>query len=52
MIDERGDWEAMRQRARVHVEARHDWALNVRRYQDVYHLLLNPNSKARLSLAA
>ncbi len=52
MIDERGEWDAMRQRARAHVEAQHDWARNVRRYQDVYHLLLDPAPRARLSLAA
>ena len=37
-----GDWPAMRGSARTHVAAHHDWARNVRRYQDVYQALLEP----------
>ena len=40
LLDRRDGWDAMRARARQHVAAHHDWARNVRRYQDVYHLLL------------
>jgi glycosyltransferase involved in cell wall biosynthesis len=36
-------WEARREAGYAHVAARHDWARNVHRYQDVYHrLLTNP----------
>ncbi len=34
-------WPAMRDCARAHVAARHDWARNVRRYRDVYQALLD-----------
>jgi PEP-CTERM/exosortase A-associated glycosyltransferase len=40
MLETRGQWEAVRLRAVEHVRSRHDWARNVRRYLDVYHLLL------------
>ncbi|MEM8724200.1 MAG: TIGR04063 family PEP-CTERM/XrtA system glycosyltransferase [Pseudomonadota bacterium] len=40
MLDSRGEWDAIRARGVAHVRARHDWASNARRYQDVYHLLL------------
>ena len=52
LIDERAGWGRLRSQARAHVEQRHDWARNVRRYQDVYHLLLGHASKARFSKAA
>jgi glycosyltransferase involved in cell wall biosynthesis len=44
--------EAMRERARAHVAARHDWSLNVRRYQDVYQALLGPDAMGTLAAAA
>ncbi|HMO68665.1 MAG TPA: glycosyltransferase, exosortase A system-associated [Novosphingobium sp.] len=40
LLDAREGWPARRQRARVHVEARHDWDTNVQRYQEVYQTLL------------
>ncbi len=40
VLDAREDWDAIRKRGVAHVLARHDWATNARRYQDVYHLLL------------
>ena len=40
LFGQREDWDAMRQRARARVGRDHDWANNVHRYQDVYHLLL------------
>ncbi|AKM08697.1 TIGR04063 family PEP-CTERM/XrtA system glycosyltransferase [Pelagerythrobacter marensis] len=40
LLGDRSDWDAMRTRARAHVAQNHDWAHNVGRYQDVYHLLL------------
>ncbi|WP_298471080.1 TIGR04063 family PEP-CTERM/XrtA system glycosyltransferase [uncultured Erythrobacter sp.] len=40
VFEARGEWDAIRERGVAHVRARHDWAANARRYQDVYHLLL------------
>ncbi|BBC71204.1 glycosyltransferase WbuB [Altererythrobacter sp. B11] len=40
LLGRRGEWEAMREAARRHVAARHDWAQNIRRYQGVYQTLL------------
>lgn len=45
-------WAEMRDAARAHVALRHDWALNVRRYQDVYQALLGKDSESGLSAAA
>jgi glycosyltransferase involved in cell wall biosynthesis len=52
LVDARGDWPAMRERAREHVRAKHDWARNIRRYQDVYHHLLGRTVNGELSVAA
>ncbi len=40
LIDARGEWEAIKDRAVTHVRTRHDWAANARDYLSVYHLLL------------
>ena len=40
-------WEDRRATARIFVETRHDWATNVRRYQDVYQELLQTQATAR-----
>lgn len=40
LLTDRAGWEAMRDRAEAHVRSNHDWARNVDRYLDVYHLLL------------
>lgn len=40
MFAARGQWDAIRARGVDHVRSRHDWHANVRRYLDVYHLLL------------
>ncbi|MXP44295.1 TIGR04063 family PEP-CTERM/XrtA system glycosyltransferase [Allopontixanthobacter sediminis] len=40
LIDARADWDAMRGRGVDHVRRYHDWALNIPRYQSVYHHLL------------
>lgn len=45
-------WAAMRANARAHVGAKHDWAHNIRRYQDVYQLLLATRATGGLSAAA
>ena len=44
LLSARGDWPAMRERARTHVRRNHDWAQNVRRYEDVYQALLTDRS--------
>ncbi len=40
LLDGRSAWEDRRATARIYVETRHDWAINVQRYQDVYQILL------------
>jgi len=40
MLDAPETWTGIRARGLDHVRTRHDWAANVRRYLDVYHLLL------------
>jgi PEP-CTERM/exosortase A-associated glycosyltransferase len=45
------EWPAMRDVARAHVAAHHDWERNVHRYQDVYRALLEPSGKARVRAA-
>ncbi|MGN3974508.1 TIGR04063 family PEP-CTERM/XrtA system glycosyltransferase [Tsuneonella sp. SYSU-LHT278] len=52
LLDSRHAWPSLRQRARDHVRERHDWARNIRRYQDVYQLLLTRKSDGKLSAAA
>jgi hypothetical protein len=42
----------MRDAARAHVAAHHDWQRNVGRYRDVYQALLEPPGKARTRAAA
>lgn len=52
LLDRRENWDAMRDRARAHVADNHDWARNVVRYLDVYHLLLSPEPYTGVSAAA
>lgn len=52
LVDDRANWPAMVSRARAHVGELHDWARNVRRYQDVYHHLLGRLPNGKLSAAA
>jgi PEP-CTERM/exosortase A-associated glycosyltransferase len=40
LLASRASWDAWREAGRHHVEARHDWSRNVKRYQDVYQRLL------------
>jgi PEP-CTERM/exosortase A-associated glycosyltransferase len=40
LLTDRVNWESRRAAARKHVESRHDWAANVRRYLPVYQSLL------------
>ena len=48
----RDRWPPIREAARAHVAKEHDWAKNVRRYQDVYQGLLSHSSAGRSSVAA
>ncbi|WP_108789835.1 TIGR04063 family PEP-CTERM/XrtA system glycosyltransferase [Erythrobacter sp. Alg231-14] len=41
VFNARHEWEAIRDAGVNHVHARHNWATNIRRYLDVYHLLLS-----------
>ena len=52
LIDARDAWPAMRDAGRAHVAAHHDWARNVRRYQDVYQALLERKPSSRIRAAA
>ncbi|GAB5348569.1 TIGR04063 family PEP-CTERM/XrtA system glycosyltransferase [Alteriqipengyuania sp. 357] len=40
MLDARGAWPAMRERAHTFIAATRDWSINSRRYEEVYHRLL------------
>ena len=40
VLDRRGEWDGLKQRALNHVCTRHDWAANAHDYLSVYHLLL------------
>ncbi len=51
LLDRRERWDAIRHAARTHVEQNHDWARNVRRYQDVYQTLLGKVPDIRLPRA-
>jgi PEP-CTERM/exosortase A-associated glycosyltransferase len=52
LLEDRSGWPAMRDRARTHVGERHDWARNVRRYQDVYQRLLANGVNGNVPAAA
>lgn len=52
LLDRRCDWERIRRAGREHVRARHDWAKNVLRYQDVYQSLLPRSAGPELDEAA
>ncbi len=40
LLAARAAWDDRKATARIYVETRHDWAINVQRYQDVYQILL------------
>ena len=44
LLSARSQWPAMRERASAHVRRNHNWANNVRRYEDVYQTLLADRS--------
>ena len=47
LLEARESWPALREAARARVAAHHDWARNVRRYQDVYQALLERGRSSR-----
>jgi glycogen(starch) synthase len=52
LLADRARWPALREAARAHVAASHDWARNVLRYQPVYHSLVGGKPQARVTAAA
>jgi glycogen synthase len=52
LLEARSAWEDRRATARIYVETRHDWAVNVQRYQDVYQKLLPPEHFRSVPMAA
>ena len=52
LLQDRSGWEERRQRARAHVLASHDWALNAQRYQVVYQTVSPHTVALPLSAAA
>ncbi len=52
LLADRSGWDARRMAARAHVAARHDWAVNAKRYRAVYHRLLGKPEESGLSRAA
>lgn len=52
LLSAASEWPAMRDSARAHVAAHHDWARNIRRYRDVYQTLLQRMAKGRTRAAA
>ena len=52
LLERRGQWDNYRRAGRRHVETRHDWAANARRYQDVYQMLAPLAVQRRASAAA
>ncbi len=52
LLDTRLAWEDRRATARIYVETRHNWAINVERYQDVYQKLLTPKLVRSQGVAA
>jgi PEP-CTERM/exosortase A-associated glycosyltransferase len=52
LLSIRSAWQEMRDCARAHVAAHHDWARNVRRYRGVYQALLERPAKGRTRAAA
>ena len=52
LLSARESWDGLRAAGRTHVETRHDWASNARRYQSVYQTLLPRSIPGDLSVAA
>ena len=52
LTDRKSDWDAMRARGIDHVRRYHDWAINIRNYQSVYHHLVGRDANGATSIAA
>ncbi|MCT2401594.1 TIGR04063 family PEP-CTERM/XrtA system glycosyltransferase [Novosphingobium mangrovi (ex Huang et al. 2023)] len=52
LLERRDLWDGYRRAGREHVEKRHDWAVNARRYQDVYQMLSRIAARRGLGAAA
>ena len=52
LLEARADWPRIRETARAHVRASHDWAVNAQRYRDVYQPLLVPDDRRKAGAAA
>jgi len=52
LLEQRGGWDAYRRAGREHVENRHDWAYNARRYPLVYQMLAPQAAHDGLEAAA
>ena len=52
LLADRTRWPAMREAARKHVAAHHDWARNALRYHAIYHSLLGQTGDTSLPAAA
>ncbi|MDE2595370.1 MAG: glycosyltransferase, exosortase A system-associated [Sphingomonadales bacterium] len=52
LLDDRSNWDRRRAAGKAHVRDRHDWSVNVQRYQDVYQTLLTRKVDRRLQSAA
>ncbi len=52
LLGQQESWDRMRSDAKEHVATNHDWALNIHRYQSVYHHLLSREADGKFSAAA
>ncbi|MEP6199013.1 MAG: TIGR04063 family PEP-CTERM/XrtA system glycosyltransferase [Erythrobacter sp.] len=51
-LERRHEWDAIKSQALTHVEASHDWAKNIQRYQLVYHNLLANTQPSTMAAVA
>jgi glycosyltransferase involved in cell wall biosynthesis len=52
LLERRDGWDDYRRAGRKHVETRHDWAYNAKRYPLVYQMLAPQAARSRLEAAA
>ena len=52
LLADRQNWDKRREAGREHIKARHDWAVNIVRYQDVYQAALTHSERHRNPEAA
>lgn len=52
LLADRQNWDKRREAGREHIKARHDWAVNIVRYQDVYQATLTHSERHRNPEAA